>query len=115
MDSTRWDAVSAAEGVTDLLTAKDMPKDVALTNAHDYLTLMGHTTIAWVWLRSAIAATRGIEALDLGADDSDLEFYQGKLHTCAFFYRHDLPKTAQLAKILTSKDTTVKEMQPGWF
>ena len=92
----------------------------SLANAHDYLTLLGHTMIAHVWLRSAAAASRGLEALrrdaaDEPPSDDEVQFYLGKLHTCTFFFRHELPKTAQLARVLGSKDMTVHDMRPGWF
>jgi len=110
-------AVTSAERVTDSLTAADVDKGTALANAHDYLTLMGHTTVAWTWLRSAIAASRGLRELRGAAADDEEEglFYLGKLHTCTFFFRHELPKTAPLAEVLLSKDVTVREMMPGWF
>ena len=44
-------AVTTAEHVTSALTSPQLDKGVALANAHEYLTLMGHTTVAWVWLR----------------------------------------------------------------
>ena len=105
-------AVECAEEVTETLTALD-DRNLALTNAHEYLTLMGHTCVAWMWLRSASAAARG---LSVGADDADEEaFYRGKLHTCAFFFRHELPKAEASAALLLSLDVTVTEMEPGWF
>ena len=89
-------------------------KGVALVNAHDALTLLGHTTAAWMWLRMATAAARALEREAAGGEASRA-FYEGKLHTCAFFYRHELPKTEVMAALLLSLDGTVAEMQPGWF
>ena len=95
------------------------PKVCALANAHEYLTLMGHTTVAWVWLQSAVAAVRGLERLDVAASeaprDTEREFYIGKLHTCNFFFRHELPRTAQMARLLLANDVTVREMKTEWF
>jgi len=48
------------------------------------------------------------------ATDSEL-YYQGKLHTCLFFFRHELPKTRTLAELLMSLDTCVARMRPDWF
>ena len=127
------EAVATAEEVTAGLTAPGIDKSSALINAHDYLTLMGHTAVAWVWLRSAAAATRGLQQLGPEAEaeaaashgggsdeameprDDELSFYLGKLHTCAFFFRHELPKTAPLAQLLRSGDRTVREMRVAWF
>ena len=110
-------AVERAESVTDALTAPTLDKAIALTNAHDYLTVMGHTSVACVWLRSAVAAARGLRRqMESAADDEDeICFYAGKLQTCAFFFRHELPKTAYLTDVLLAKDVTVREMKPGWF
>jgi hypothetical protein len=47
--------------------------------------------------------------------DDELSFYLGKLHTCAFFFRHELPKTAPLAQLLRAGDRTVREMRVAWF
>jgi hypothetical protein len=127
------EAVATAEEVTAGLTAPGIDKSSALINAHDYLTLMGHTAVAWVWLRSAAAATRGLQQLGPEAEaeaaaslgggsdeameprDDELSFYLGKLHTCAFFFRHELPKTAPLAQLLRAGDRTVREMRVAWF
>lgn len=111
-------AVTTAEQVTTALTSPQLDKGVALANAHEYLTLMGHTTVAWVWLQSALAAARGLERLDESAAeaaDDERKFYLGKLHTCNYFFRHELPRTAQMAKLLLAEDVTVREMQTEWF
>jgi len=112
--------VMTAEEVTGVLTRhKPFERSVVLANAHEYLTLMGHTMVAWTWLRSAAAATRGLERLGMPDDeamvDDERRFYLGKLHTCIFFFRHELPKTHAIATLLLAKDTTIPEMEPGWF
>ena len=111
-----------AEDVTAALTAASVDKRSALMNAHDYLTLMGHTCVAWQWMRSATAAAQGLQALQAQrkAGDpytcSDEEnFYRGKLQTCSFFFRHELPMTEILAARLMKFDPTVAHMPPGWF
>ena len=98
-----------AEKVTGVLTSEEA-KPVALVNAHEYLNLMGHTIVGWMWIRLATAAAR--PAID--ADGSD-GFYCGKLQTAAYFFRHELPKTAPVAATLLSLDTTVREMRSDWF
>ena len=107
-------AVERAEHVTAVLTAESADRCTALSNAHDYLTMLGHTCIGWHWLRAATAASRGLT--DVEAEDTDARlFYQGKLHACSFFFRHELPKTEPLARLLLSWDSSVSEMSPGWF
>ena len=51
--------VERLEHVTDVLTSSD--KERALINAYEYMTLFGHTVIAWQWLRLATAAARALE------------------------------------------------------
>ena len=110
------EAVACAQSVTETLTGAE-DKLAALTNAHEYLNLMGHTCVAWMWLRSGTAAARGLAALPdvAGAGEEELGFYRGKLQTCAFFFRHELPRTEAMAKLLVSGDQTVADMKVGWF
>ena len=111
-------AVERAEEVTAMLTHPTLDRSAALANAHEYLSLFGHTVAAWTWLRVATAAARGLErerARGRGESDAAILFYEGKLHTCRFFFRHELPKTEAWARLLMSLDDTVSEMRPGWF
>jgi len=39
-------------------TDSGLDSQVALVNSHDYMTLLGHTVIAWTWLRVAVAAAQ---------------------------------------------------------
>jgi butyryl-CoA dehydrogenase len=85
--------------------------ELGLANASVYLDLVGHTVLAWVWLKQGLASVRGLAA----ADASDRDFYQGKLQACAWFFRWELPKTRQWAELLDSLDRTTLEMQDAWF
>jgi hypothetical protein len=105
-------AVDRAEEVAAHLTRPEH-KALALVNAHEALTMLGHTTAAWMWLRMATAAARGLQRGTEG--EAAQAFYVGKLHTCTFFYRHELPRTQAMASLLLSLDGTVGEMQAGWF
>ena len=117
-------AVQRVASVTDALTKAGVNKQETLVNAHDYMTLMGHTVIAWTWLRIATAALKGLDREYTVAAPSEQEqeqasaaqrFYEGKLHTCVFFFRHQLPQTRALAELLVSFDSCVADMQPDWF
>ena len=109
-------ATDRMESVTQLLTSSPENQKAAMTNAHEYLTLTGHTVAAWMWLRMATAAARSLNASPHpGASDPAKLFYLGKLHSCQFFCRHELPKTQGLADLLESMDQTIAEMQPGYF
>lgn len=105
------EAAARLEEVTTVLNSDERKGLNKLVNAHDYLTLVGHTVAGWMWLRMARAAAE--HAAD-GEDAASL-FYRGKLHTCQFFCRHELPKTKGLAELLTSTDMSVDEMRASWF
>ena len=96
-----------------LVTARaEMGVEVFLANSSTYLEMLGHTTIAWMWLRQAVVATRALEK-SLSSDET--AFYQGKIQTCKFFYRFELPKIAAWSTLLSSLDVTVLEMMPEWY
>jgi butyryl-CoA dehydrogenase len=84
---------------------------LALANAVLFLEAFGHTVIAWIWLRQALAAQRGLR-LGIAAD---ADFYRGKLAACRWFYRWELPKTRQWHELLRSLDDTTLNMPPESF
>jgi len=100
-DTTQRLAAVAQRGETDLF----------LANASSYLDLVGHTVIAWLWLRQACVAERAM-ATALAADT---KFYTGKLQTCRWFFRHELPKTLTQAALLDSLDDTALTMDLAGF
>ena len=107
------EAVSLVTRTTLTLTAAASAGDVKrfLANTNAYLEMLGHTVIAWMWLKQAIAADRGLEA----PSEPDRAFYQGKLAAARFFYAHELPKIEAQAKLLAALDTTVLEMPDAGF
>ncbi len=96
----------------DLLCVIDRGEtELALANASVYLNLVGHTVIAWVWLRQALVAVE-----HLGPETpEDRDFYQGKLQACTYFFRWELPRTKHWFNLLHDRDLTCLEMQDGWF
>lgn len=100
------------ETTRDLLcAARNGEVELSLANASLYLEASGHIVIAWLWLRQALVAIEGLRR----AEGSDRDFYQGKLQTCAFFFRWELPKTKHQLALLDSLDRTCYEMQDVWF
>jgi alkylation response protein AidB-like acyl-CoA dehydrogenase len=79
-----------------------------LANATPYLHLMGHTVVAWLWLRQANEAN---EQLAL----SDDPFLKGKLQAARYFYRWELPRTIHWAERLSAMDTTSLDTHAEWF
>ena len=84
---------------------------LGLANASAYLDAFGHVAVAWMWLRQAAAATRGLA----NASGPDTDFYRGKLSAFRWFFRWELPRaTAQLAALETL-DPTCLEVRPDWL
>ena len=71
-------AVDRAERVAAHLTLPEN-QAAALVNAHECLTMLGHTSAAWMWLRMGTAAARGLE----NKADDGRGFYEGKLQVRA--------------------------------
>jgi butyryl-CoA dehydrogenase len=85
--------------------------DLALANASLYLDAMGWLVVAWMWLDQALAAHRG----RAGAQGSDVEFYDGKLQACRYFFGWELPRLDWLLPILARVDPTCHDMRDVWF
>ncbi len=72
-------------------------KDPAAVGAasFDYMMLSGYVVLGWLWSRMHQCAERGQGAL--GQD-----FYQGKIHTAAFYFDKILPRCESLVKTIES-------------
>jgi butyryl-CoA dehydrogenase len=77
--------------------------ELFLANANLYLEMLGHTVIAWMWLRQAQVAAAALP----GASAADRDFYEGKLAACRYFFRYELPKAARQGELLRALDDTV--------
>jgi len=96
----------------DLLCVIDRGEtEIALANSSVYLNLVGHTVMAWVWLRQALAAVEHLGP----KTPKDRGFYQGKLQACSYFYKWELPKTGHWFELLHHRDMTCLDMQDSWF
>lgn len=97
--------------VTDVLLARAAEGEsaLALGNAWHYLDAMGHTVVAWLWLKQALVAQR---ALDAGRDE---DFYRGKLLTCRYFFLYELPKVQLNAALLRKLDDTLLQAREEFF
>lgn len=82
-----------------------------LANATHYMTLVGHTVMAWMLLEQARVAAGAMP----DAQGSDQDFYKGKLLTCRFFVRHELPVIEHSATLLLSMDDTTLVMPQAGF
>ncbi len=94
-----------------LMSAKHSP-EMRLANAWHYLEMLGHTVVAWLWLRQATVAQI---ALQNRATARDSEFYNGKIQAAKYFFKYELPKVALWSNLLSSFDSTTLEMNENWF
>ena len=105
-------ALATLEETTSALQAiKKTDPNRALANAYLYLECFGHVVVGWLWLRQAQAALKGLQ--EGGARQP--AFYQGKLNTCEYFLRYELPKPLALAEVLRSADRTTLDMPLDCF
>ncbi len=72
----------------------------ALSGSYDFMHMMGHVCLGYMWARMAKAA---MEALEGGASDTD--FYETKIATGRYYMARQLPATAMhLARINTGAE-----------
>ena len=100
-------------GATTRLLAEALGRDgdAALANSSVYLEMFGHTVLAWIWLRQAVAVSRGLTF----GNATDKDFYHGKLAACRYFFQWELPKTQPQHTLLRALEPTCREMRNEWF
>jgi len=84
---------------------------LVLANAAHYMTLLGHLSIAWVWLWQATIAARALPS----AKAVDQPFYEGKLQACRFFFATELPLIEHAARLVSHADDSAFAMRDEWF
>lgn len=82
-----------------------------LANASEYLHMLGHVVIAWMWLEQAAAASKRLP----DASESERAYFEGKLHAARFFTRYELPRIERQAALLQRLDDTTLTMPEGGF
>ena len=83
----------------------------ALANATLFLDAFGHVVVAWLWLQQAAIAEQAL-AGDVGKDRA---FYEGKLASCKFFFRYELPKADMQLRQVASLDDTAFAVDAAHF
>ncbi|MCL6416857.1 acyl-CoA dehydrogenase [Aestuariirhabdus sp. Z084] len=96
-----------------LLSRLAKETDLALANATLYLDMFGRVVVAWMWIKQAMAASRGLEQCQ--QDSPDHNFYQGKLQAARYYVNWELPEIQPLAERLQSFAPEAFEMQDEWF
>ncbi|MGQ9426482.1 acyl-CoA dehydrogenase [Gilvimarinus sp. F26214L] len=105
-------ALGALTKTTERLTsAANEDIKLATANATVYLHAFGHTVVAWLWLKQAMTALSGLA----DARGDDRAFYQGKLATCRYFYRYELPQVYTWLSLLETLDDTCLNMPVECF
>ena len=106
-------ALAQLSDVTPILVAlQGSDPDRALANATIYLDVFGKVTAAWMWLRQAGVATR---ALASTSNETDADYYCGKLQAARYYFQWELPGSAAQFTLLRSIDTVPYDMQESWF
>jgi len=83
----------------------------ALAQASLYLDTFGHTAIAWMWLRQALAAIRRLG----DAQGDDMRFLRGKLAAAHHFFHAELPLAMGAHALLRSLDPALAELDDAWL
>ncbi|WP_223789062.1 acyl-CoA dehydrogenase [Marinicella meishanensis] len=114
-----WGQELASAAQTLLQTTLTMQQQVAakgaaayLANATLYLDAFGHVVVAWMWLRQAIMAEQQLPTANSAAERS---FYQGKIDTCRYFYRYELPTIKAPLSLLAKLDSTCLDFAEAGF
>ncbi len=84
-----------------------------LANATAYLDAFGHIVLGWVWLRQALAATAALAHND--PSEADRTFYDGKLLTCPYLSRYELPHSMARLALCKSLEPTCLNAAVGIF
>jgi butyryl-CoA dehydrogenase len=84
-----------------------------LANAQHFMTLLGHVTIAWMWLQQADVAQRALATNSV--TDGDRDFYTGKLQATRFFFATELPQVELAAKLVREAEPSAYDMRAAWF
>jgi butyryl-CoA dehydrogenase len=101
----RLDAVTAQ--LAALMTSDP---DRALANASVYLDAFGRIVAAWIWLKQALAAERG-----LASRPADADFYRGKLQAARYCITWELPATLPQFDLLAEVNPVPLDMRDEWF
>ena len=92
----------AAKGETELF----------LADATLYLELFGIVSVAWQWLLQALAVRRQAKE---NLSEAEVDFYQGKLYACRYYFGYELPKVEGLCKRLLTSDGLTVSMTENCF
>jgi hypothetical protein len=90
-------------------TAANKPDELGAASV-DYLMYSGYITVGYFWLKMAVVAQ---EKLDAGT--SEVDFYQAKIHTAAFYFDRLLTRTRSLVSAMHSGSDNLMTMKEEQF
>ena len=93
------------------VAAKEGP-EMFLADATLYLEFFGIIAIAWQWLLQATVANKALQG---NAGPADINFYNGKVMTCRYFFGYEMPKIEGLATRLLNGDGLTVTMKNEYF
>ena len=85
--------------------------ELFLADAAVFLEFFSIIAIAWQWLLQATIAQQALN----DPLSKDVNFYKGKLYTCAYFFNYELPKIEGLARRLQNSDGLTIAMKNEYF
>lgn len=91
------------------LAMKEKP-EVFLADATLYLEYFSHLVIGWIWLKQGVVAHR---ALPNALNETESNFYQGKIQTMKYYFEYELPKTRAAYERLMSESRVTLDTDPA--
>jgi alkylation response protein AidB-like acyl-CoA dehydrogenase len=85
--------------------------EARLANAAPYLEAFGHVVVGWLWLDQAVVCEAALAA----AGTAELNFYQGKMAACDFFFGWELPKIHAWFSVLSPVERTPLDTKDEWL
>lgn len=86
-------------------------RGVVLSHASNYLEVIGHMVVGWLWLRQATVAEQHLER----TTGDQRNFYLGKIYAARYFISHELPLVAAKLEVLTTLDPIFTDMDEAWL
>ncbi|WP_439505953.1 acyl-CoA dehydrogenase [Sediminibacterium sp.] len=74
-----------------------------LADATVFLEMMSYTVIGWQWLKMALKASEKLKMTGMAPNQKS--FYEGKIHTCQFFFKYEMPHASACATTLLTDST----------
>lgn len=111
LDTLQRDLLATTEQLLGVGVSGDA--DLMLADAHEYLLMAGHTTVAWLWLKQAARAAELLARGGAAVPEEQALFYKGKVAACAHFFRLEVPRARLAGEVLRRMDDTLLTVEEG--